>query len=67
MASFQFDDSRIKDHPDKKLLEDIRTYFKAFTGSDFEGMRDGETEDYTMTDICKNFHIAFPSPLFAPV
>ena len=25
-----FDDSRIKNHPDKTLLHDIRKYFKAF-------------------------------------
>ncbi|MCJ1260806.1 hypothetical protein MMC22_000669 [Lobaria immixta] len=47
----QFDDSRIKDHPDKLLLSRIRQYFKAFTTGDFDGIRDLEAPEYTMTDI----------------
>ena len=36
MATLQFDNGHLKDHSDKKLLEDIKTYSKAFTGGDFE-------------------------------
>jgi hypothetical protein len=55
MAS-KFDDRRIKDHPDHKLLERLRTYYKAFTTGDFDGIRSLQTDDYTMTDIRKNIH-----------
>ncbi|KAF7505881.1 hypothetical protein GJ744_012416 [Endocarpon pusillum] len=33
-----YDDSRIQDHPDKKLLRYIRNYFEAFVGADFENI-----------------------------
>ena len=46
-----FDDKRIKEHPDKVLLDRIRKFFKTFTTGDFEGMRDLQSEDYTMTNI----------------
>lgn len=54
MADPKFDDSRIKDHPDKDLLEKIRTYFHAFTHGLFDEMKDLQGEEYTMTDIRKN-------------
>lgn len=46
-----FNDERIKDHPDKKLLRRIRAFFKTFTTGDFDGMRDLQSESYTMTNI----------------
>ncbi|KAG9232099.1 hypothetical protein BJ875DRAFT_544825 [Amylocarpus encephaloides] len=46
-----FDDSRIKNHPDPLLLWRIRTYFKAFTTGDFNGIKDLEDDGYSMTDI----------------
>ena len=48
-----FDDTRIQDHPDKLLLSRIRLFFKTFTTGDFDGMRDLQSEEYTMTDIRK--------------
>ncbi len=51
-----FDDARIKNNPDKVLLGRIRTYFKAFTTGDFNGIKDLESDDYTMTDIRKNIY-----------
>jgi hypothetical protein len=59
MALLKFDDSRIKDHPDKDLLEKIRVYFHAFTTGSFDEMKDLQSEVYTMTDIRKNNYI-FP-------
>jgi hypothetical protein len=46
-----FNDERIKAHPDKVLLNRIRAFFKAFTTGDFDGMRDLQSKDYTMTNI----------------
>lgn len=46
-----FDDSRIKDFHDKTLLRRVRQFFKTFTTGDFDGMRDLQSENYTMTDI----------------
>ncbi|KAK2756542.1 hypothetical protein FQN54_005435 [Arachnomyces sp. PD_36] len=46
-----FDDSRIRDHPDKLLLSRIEEYFISFTTGDFEGMRDLQAEDFHITDI----------------
>lgn len=46
-----FDDERIKHHPDKVLLGRIRTFFKAFTTGDFDGMRELQSKTYTMTNI----------------
>ena len=46
-----FNDKRIKDHSDKVLLTRIRAFFKTFTTGDFDGMRDLQAEDYTMTNI----------------
>ena len=54
MSSVTFDDSRIKDHPDKQLLERIREYYHAFTTGNFNAIRDLEAEEYTMTDIRKH-------------
>ena len=54
----RFDDSRIADYHDKKLLRNIRAYFKTFVDPNPEAMRDFQTEDYTMTDIRK----PMPSP-----
>ena len=53
MSLSQFDDSRIKDHPDKQLLERIRKYYAAFTTGDFNGIRNVESKNYTMTNISK--------------
>ncbi|KAL2067233.1 hypothetical protein VTL71DRAFT_1657 [Oculimacula yallundae] len=46
-----FDDTRIRHHKDKKLLAAIKTYFKDFTTGNFDAIRDGESDEYTMTDI----------------
>lgn len=46
-----FDDERIQDYPDKKLLGRLREFFKTFTTGDFKGMRDLQTPNYTMTNI----------------
>lgn len=51
-----FDDSRIKDYPDKKLLEYIRAYYKPFINGDSDAQRALQTEDFVITDIRKNFH-----------
>lgn len=48
-----YDDSRIQDYPDKKLLRYIRTYFEAFVGADFEKIAKLQAPEYTMTDIRK--------------
>ena len=48
-----YDDSRIQDFPDKLLLSRLRNYFELFTSGDYNGMRNLESEDYTMTDIRK--------------
>lgn len=57
MSSVHYDDSRIQDHPDKKLLERIKKYFDAFTTGDFDGVRNVESESYTMTNIRKSCHL----------
>lgn len=54
-----FDDSRIKDNPDKTLLRKIKEYFATFTSSNYDEMKAHQTEDYTMTDIRKIVH-TFP-------
>lgn len=46
-----YNDSRIRDHPDKKLLANIRNYFDAFTGADFAKIEQLQAPEYTMTDI----------------
>ena len=56
----QFDDSRIKNHPDKLLLSRIKTYFKAFTTGDFNGIKQLEATEYTMTDIRKSSYPCYP-------
>ena len=48
-----FDDSRIKDNPDKTLLRKIKEYFATFTSSNYDDMKAHQTEGYTMTDIRK--------------
>ena len=51
-----FDDDRVKDYPDKKLLTRLRTFFKTFTTGDFDGMHDLQSTNYTMTNIRKSSH-----------
>lgn len=63
--SAKFDDSRIKDHPDQRLLKYIRAYFKTFTEGDFDGMKALQSNEYTMTDIRK-ISILVPSILLEP-
>ena len=63
-APNKFDDSRIRDNPDKKLLADIRAYFKTFTDPDPEAMRDFQADGYTMTDIRKNLPEFYSSSVF---
>lgn len=53
-GSNAFDNSRIRDYPDKKLLRLIDKYFIAFTGGDFDGMNDMQADEYHITDIRKN-------------
>jgi hypothetical protein len=48
-----FDDSRIKHHPNKKLLADIRKYFRAFVNHDADASKAMQAEDYTMTNVGK--------------
>ncbi len=48
-----FDYSRIKHHPDKRLLHDIKQYFHTFVTNDFDAMKALQTPDYHMTDIRK--------------
>ena len=55
-VSVSYDDSRIKNHPDKKLLENIRAYYKPFTDGDADGQKKFHTHDFNMTDIRKNVH-----------
>lgn len=52
----QFDDSRIKDHPNQKLLAAMKKYFATFTSSNYDDMRAAQAEGYTMTDIRKSVH-----------
>lgn len=52
-----FNDDRIAHHQDKQLLQRIRAFFKTFTTGDFDGMRDLQSENYTMTNIRKQIHI----------
>ncbi|KFY26692.1 hypothetical protein V493_03936 [Pseudogymnoascus sp. VKM F-4281 (FW-2241)] len=46
-----YDDSRIKDFPDKRLLCYSAQYFLTFILGDFEGMHDLQTEEFHITDI----------------
>lgn len=55
----KFDDSRIKHYPDKLLLRRIRTYFKAFTNGDFNGIKALEANGYNMTDIRESLYSCF--------
>lgn len=59
MAPVHYDDSRIQHNHDKKLLERLKKYFDAFTAGDFDGVRNVESEGYTMTNIRKGRHIRF--------
>lgn len=52
-SNLEFDDSRIKNYPDKLLLSRIREYFIAFASGDFDGMNNLESTDYNITDIRK--------------
>lgn len=61
-----FDDSRIKDYPDKKLLEYIRAYYKPFINGDSDAQKALQTEDFVITDIRKNFH-SFSSLPISPL
>ena len=60
-----FDYTRIKDHPDKKLLSYIVKYFDAFTGADFAGIEALQDDSYTMTDIRKS-HPLNSYPISSP-
>lgn len=51
-----FDETRIKDHPDKKLLEWIRAYYKPFINGDPDAQKALQVEDFVITDIRKNTH-----------
>ncbi|KFY33234.1 hypothetical protein V494_07795 [Pseudogymnoascus sp. VKM F-4513 (FW-928)] len=46
-----FDDSRIRNHPDKALLSRIGEYFEAFATGDYDKMNDMVADDYRMSDI----------------
>ena len=59
MAPVHYDDSRIQQNHDKKLLERLKKYFDAFTTGDFDGVRNVESEGYTITNIRKRRHIRF--------
>ena len=61
-----FDGSRIKHHPDKKSLADVKRYFKAFVTHDADALKAMQTTDYTMTDIRKPAQHSFPSLLPPP-
>jgi hypothetical protein len=63
-SSSKFDDSRIKDYPDKRLLHNLRVYYKTFTDPDPDAMRNLQTENFTISDIRKNAHtFKLPSPV----
>ena len=47
----------IKDWPDKQLQQRINEYFGAFINYDAEGLRNCQSEDFTMNDNRKH-----PSP-----
>ncbi|KAF7502196.1 hypothetical protein GJ744_006753 [Endocarpon pusillum] len=49
--SSPYDDSRVQDHPDKKLLANIRNYFDAFARNDVAKIKELQAPEYTMTDI----------------
>ncbi|KAH8667918.1 hypothetical protein BGZ60DRAFT_515384 [Tricladium varicosporioides] len=51
MSCPAFDDSRIKNNPDKRLLEYVTRYFKSFIDGDFAGMKALQTADFKITDI----------------
>lgn len=53
-----FDESRIKDYPDTKLLEYIRAYYKPFINGDPDTQKALQTEDFVITDIRKNIHFS---------
>jgi hypothetical protein len=55
-SSSKFDDSRIKNYHDKRLLHNLRVYYKTFTDPDPDAMRNLQTEDFTISDIRKNVH-----------
>lgn len=57
MPSVHYDDSRIQNNHDKKLLERLKKYFDAFTTGDFDGVRNVESEGYTITNIRKSCRI----------
>ena len=54
-----FDDSRIKDYPDEKLLKYIKAYYKPFINGDADAQKALQTEDFVITDIRTNLH-TFP-------
>lgn len=64
MAPSKFDDSRIKNYPDKRLLNYLRAYYKTFTDPDPDAMKNFQTENFTITDIRKNVHtFKLPAPV----
>ncbi|KFY12460.1 hypothetical protein V492_03865 [Pseudogymnoascus sp. VKM F-4246] len=52
-----FDDSRIRNHPDKELLSRIGEYFEAFATGDYDKMNDMVADDYRMSDIFKTISL----------
>jgi hypothetical protein len=63
------DISRIKDHPDKRLLKYVQRYYKTFTDPNPEQMWAYQTKDFKITDIRMDISLPFclDSPLtFAP-
>ncbi|KAJ5652423.1 hypothetical protein N7507_009849 [Penicillium longicatenatum] len=46
-----FDNSRIRDHEDKALVDRISEYFEAFGNADADKMNSMVADDYRMTDI----------------
>lgn len=53
-TSSAFNNSRIRNHDDKVLLERITEYFEAFANADAEKMDNMVADDYRMSDIRKS-------------
>ncbi|KFY11370.1 hypothetical protein V492_04498 [Pseudogymnoascus sp. VKM F-4246] len=49
-----YDDSRVRNYHDKKLLCDLGKYFSTFVDGDYEGMRDLQADGFHITDIRKS-------------
>lgn len=50
-----FDDSRIKDHPDKVMPARVSAYLIAFAKGDYNGLREFQAREFDLTDISKPF------------